>query len=158
MGVLLYILAKLLSVVILPIGYVYGLFRDFLNISKKFMFIAISLDMTANVICSELFNDIFITSKSKNKFGLIKQTISEALAINSQMLTLTKLGVILGNYLNYIDPFHLEKSIGMSVPNVTISFYEKIKRVILTIFIFILLTFTLLSIFFLIYKMIICLL
>lgn len=158
MGLLLYILAKLLSAVILPIGYIYGLFRDFLNISKKFMFIAISLDMTANVICSELFNDIFITSKSKNKFGLIKQTISEVLAINSQMLTLSKMGIIMGNYLNYVDPYHLEKSIGMTVPTVTISFFEKVKRILVTIGLFIILVSIILSLFYSLYKLIICLL
>jgi len=71
---------------------------------------AVSVDQLGNVVMSTLLNDIMIT-KYGHKFGDEDQTISMVLGVNKAMGTLTDKGKSLADFLNKIDPNHVEKAI-----------------------------------------------
>lgn len=122
MGILLFVLSNLLGCILLPFGILYGLFKSFYQrhfntgmqrADKKLYTMAASLDKYANVVCAEIFNDIFITSTSEHPFGKIEQTISAVLGHNLQAGTLTRAGRMLNDILDFIDPGHTLKAIGI---------------------------------------------
>ncbi len=112
MGILLLILAIALSIVLLPIGWLYTFFTfrakpERLNSYAKT--IALSIDQLGNVVLSNLFNDIMIT-KEGHKFGHEDYTISYVLGVNKYHGTLKPLGKFLSWVLNKIDKDHVEKA------------------------------------------------
>lgn len=127
MGIFLTILALAISAIVAPIGMLYGLIKNLFGISRKSLNIALLIDIGGNVFCAEFFNDIFIKS-DVHTFGSPYQTISEVLGINHQLLNLTKAGQFLVDVLHYLDPYHVEKSIRMDVPIVSLSGWEQFKR------------------------------
>ena len=52
----------------------------------------------------------------------------DILSILNQLLNMTKLGQVLVNLLHYLDPYHVEKAIGLTVPVVYLSTWEQVKR------------------------------
>ena len=127
MGIFLTIIALIISAVLIPIGIIYGLIKNLLGINHKSLNIALLLDIGGNVFCAELFNDLLIVNQ-QHLFGSPYQTISEVLGINNQLLNMTKTGQGLVNLLHYLDPYHVEKAIGMNVPFVYLSNWEQFKR------------------------------
>ncbi len=127
MGILLTILAIIISSIIVPIGLIYGLIRHLFGLNDKSLNIALVIDIAGNVLCAELFNDLLI-KEDLRPFGNPYQTISEVLGIHNQLLNLTVAGQGLVNLLDYLDPYHVEKSIGMSVPIVHLTAWEQFKR------------------------------
>lgn len=121
MGILLTIIAIIISAVLVPIGMLYGFIKHLLGINRKALNIALWIDIGGNVLCAELFNDLFIINTYINPFGSPYQTISEVLGIHNQLLNLTKAGKELVNVLHYLDPYHVEKVIGLSVPNIILT-------------------------------------
>jgi hypothetical protein len=71
---------------------------------------SVSVDQLGNTVMSTLFNDILIT-KYGHKFGDEDQTISMVLGVNKAIGTLTKVGRLIADILNKIDPNHVEKAI-----------------------------------------------
>lgn len=57
----------------------------------------------------------------------------DILSILNQLLNMTKLGQVLVNLLHYLDPYHVEKAIGMSVPNVRLGKWEQVKRFLIVV-------------------------
>lgn len=127
MGILLTIIAIIISSILVPIGIIYGIIKHLLGINKKALNVALWIDIGGNVFCAEFFNDIFIKA-NVHTFGSPYQTISEVLGINNQLLNLTKVGQFLVDVLHYLDPYHVEKSIGLTVPVVYLSTWEQFKR------------------------------
>jgi hypothetical protein len=127
MGIFLAVIALMISVILIPIGVVYGLIKNLLGINNKSLNIAFLLDIGGNVFCAELFNDLLIKT-NQNLFGSPYQTISEVLGINNQLLNMTKTGQRLVNLLHYLDPYHVEKAIGMKVPNIVLTKKQLIIR------------------------------
>lgn len=128
MGIFLTFIAIIISGILIPIGMVYGIIKNLLGINNKSLNIALLLDIGGNVFCAELFNDVLIKDAGINPFGSPYQTISEVLGIHNQLLNLTKTGQGLVNLLHYLDPYHVEKAIGMNVPNITLSTKQLIFR------------------------------
>jgi 8-oxo-dGTP diphosphatase len=113
MGLLLFILANLIALVLFPIGFVYGLFRAvykkraaFRKADAKMLALAKAVDKYGNVMCGELFNDLLIKKESRHLFGRIEQTISMVIGYNQLAGTLSKTGHFLNAILNRIDPNH----------------------------------------------------
>lgn len=113
MGILLAIIAVILSMLIIPIGVIYEILTliRFSKISDYFFNIAVSIDQLGNVSCQGLFNDILIT-KDGFKFGDPDETISSVLGRNYQTKTLTGLGNSIRWILDRIEEDHCVKSIG----------------------------------------------
>lgn len=121
MGILLYILSIILSLILLPVGIIFGLIQAIYkkkffktglpNIDKKCLRLATGVDIFGNVACVELFNAVLITKQSKYKFGKHGETISEVIGYNLVCGTLTKTGRILNSVLNFFEKDHALKSI-----------------------------------------------
>ena len=120
MGILIFIVAAILSVVLLPIGFIWGIGEAFFKrglksawkrLSNYFYDMALSIDQLGNVACKELFNDALILHSSENKFGNPDETISSVLGKNKRDGSLTKAGRILSNILDKLDKNHVTKSI-----------------------------------------------
>ena len=112
-GFILLIIAVLMSIVLYPLGLVYSLitFRfSFKQLGSYWFVMAVSVDQLGNVVMSTLFNDLLIR-KYGHKFGDEDQTVSMVLGVNKKMGTLTKLGKLIADILNKIDPDHVEKAI-----------------------------------------------
>lgn len=119
-GLLLFIIAIVLGSVLLPLGFAYMFINLLFTLSLKtcikryndYLFaISYMIDLLANVVCSELFNDILIKKWSKYKFGEIRQTISYVLGKNLIECTLTKYGKWLQQALDMIEENHCIKSV-----------------------------------------------
>ena len=121
MGAILYIISLIISIILLPLGFVYMIFkmvykRRFFQeglpaINQKFLKLATAVDIYGNVACSELFNDTLIKKDSVDKFGNYGETISSVIGKNKLTNTLTKTGKILDAILDFFDPNHSIKSI-----------------------------------------------
>ena len=112
-GFILLVIAVLMSIVLYPLGWIYSLITFRLSPKKLgswWFVMAVSVDQLGNVVMSTLFNDIMIT-KYGHKFGDEDQTISMVLGVNKAMGTLTKLGKLIADILNFIDKDHVEKAI-----------------------------------------------
>ena len=119
MGLLLFILAVVLTIITVPFGILYGFIKcllkfDFKSLARKankyFRLFAISIDQMGNVAMQDLFDDILI-KKNGYKFGNLDETISSVLGKNERLQTLTDLGRAIVSFLNFFDPNHALNSI-----------------------------------------------
>ena len=119
MGLLLFIIAVILTIITVPFGILYGFLKClfkfdfnalFRKTNKYFRLLAISIDQMGNVAMQDLFDDILI-KKNGYKFGDVDETISSVLGKNERMKTLTRLGLFLVKLLHFIDPNHALNSI-----------------------------------------------
>jgi len=110
-GFILLIIALLLSVVLLPVGFAFQVVTTFFRHINRYLFtIAKSIDQLGNVVCADLFNYTMI-KKDGYRFGNEDVTISHVLGVNKKINTLTFTGKLLANFLNLIDKQHVEKAI-----------------------------------------------
>ena len=116
---LLLITDLLLSVILFPLGLLFTLcfclFRLSPNkaldyLSKLILSLALNINLMGNVICGDLFNT-YLRKTGGYSFGRYNQTISAVLGHNKALGTLTDLGRMLANLLNFIDEEHVEKAI-----------------------------------------------
>lgn len=108
--IVLTILAEILRLILWFPLFIYGFFKA-KNKKQWYLNLAISKDQYGNVLGMHLFNDLLITKQSKHKFGHPDETISSVLGKNKREKTLTKIGQILSNLLDFIDNNHVTKSI-----------------------------------------------
>lgn len=110
-GFVLLILALLLAIILLPIGFLFQIVTTAFRSLNRYLFtIAKSIDQLGNVVCAELLNATMI-KKDGYKFGFEDVTISHVLGMNKQIKTLTWTGKALSWLLNTIDKDHVEKAI-----------------------------------------------
>lgn len=116
MGILLTLIALIVLIVILIPSLVIGMIISLINHSgnRYFINIAKAIDHFGNVLCQYLFNLIFI-NKNGYKFGNIDETLSSVLGKNYRDKTLTKLGLLICNILDKIDPNHVTNSIDNNI-------------------------------------------
>lgn len=126
MGFILLIVSLILGSILLPLGFIWAVIEAFYKkgfkegwqrANKYFRDCALSIDQTANVLCSELFNDTLIKS-SGYKFGNPDETISGVLGKNKVKETLTKTGRCLDWILNKLDEDHSINSIETDENNI----------------------------------------
>jgi hypothetical protein len=118
-GILLFFTAVFLALIIMPVGFVYGIIKNILLFKGKtlilvinsiFYAIAYAIDQLGNVVCQFLFNDLMI-KKDGTKFGNPDKTISYVLGINKQNNSLSGFGALIVAVLHCIDPYHVEKAV-----------------------------------------------
>jgi len=119
MGFILFIISIVLTILTVPFGILYTVFKFIFRFKFKLLFkvgngyfykFALAIDQMGNVAMQDLFNDIFIT-KAGYKFGFEDETISSVLGKNEVLKTLTRFGKVLVKVLNFIDPNHALNSI-----------------------------------------------
>jgi hypothetical protein len=110
-GFILLIIALLLSVVLLPIGFTFQVIATLFRSIDSYLFqIAKSIDQHGNLVCAELFN-LTLIKKKGYRFGDMDKTISYALGRNAETKTLTYLGKKVCNLLNVIEKDHVKKAV-----------------------------------------------
>ncbi|PJB12531.1 MAG: hypothetical protein CO119_05960 [Flavobacteriales bacterium CG_4_9_14_3_um_filter_40_17] len=119
MGIILFLVAILLSAISLPIGFSYFIlkcittfqFKKFgIRFNQYFLKVAVSIDQMGNVAMQELFNDWLIKNR-EYPFGNEDETISSVIGKNLKYGNLTSLGKALNAILNFLDPNHSLNSI-----------------------------------------------
>jgi len=110
-GFILLIVALLISVVLMPIGFIFKIIVTLFKGINRYLFtIAKSIDQLGNVVCADLFNYTMIKKKGY-KFGNEDVTISHVLGMNEKTNTLSFAGKGLAWLLNTIDKDHNQKAI-----------------------------------------------
>ena len=115
-GIALFIVSIVLSIVTLPIGLLYGtlhsLLKDgFTGLGDYYMEMAIIIDQQGNVIMQHLLNVLWISGEGKYLFGDRDETISSALGKNQVRETLSGFGRLIVVILDKLDPDHSLSSI-----------------------------------------------
>lgn len=108
-NVLLYTIAYLIGVSVIPIGMLYALFKS--DRAGYFYKLALSIDQLGNVAMGKLFDDILI-KPNRDRFGNEDETISSVLGKNQLNGTLRPLGSFLVFILDKFEKNHSIKSIG----------------------------------------------
>jgi hypothetical protein len=110
-GFILLIIALLLAIILLPVGFAFQVVTTFFRHINRYLFtIAKSIDQLGNVVCADLLNHTMI-KRDGYKFGHEDVTISHVLGVNKKINTLTYTGKLLSNLLNLIEKDHVEKAI-----------------------------------------------
>jgi hypothetical protein len=114
-GLILFLVARILTYVIYPIGFTYSVVLTLLKNGYKsldeYLFqCALAEDQRANTYLSKLFND-FLIKVGGHRFGDPDETISSVLGKNQLTGTLSILGRVLNWILNKIEKDHSIKSI-----------------------------------------------
>lgn len=126
-SLVLFLIASVLSVVLLPLGIIWTvgeiLVRIFTSSEKKSAFaksiwfltatmhsLALGLDQIGNAVCRDMFNRLLI-EENGYKFGKVQETISSVLGKNQMLDTLSLWGWILISILELFERNHCIKSI-----------------------------------------------
>jgi len=107
-GYILFWVAFVVFLVLLPFCIAYNAVRSLFHGGNRLHYVAILIDKIGNVMMGPFFNDTM--QKDGYEFGHYTETISKVLGINKEIGTLTKFGELLADFLNWIDPNHVEKA------------------------------------------------
>ena len=113
----LFLIALVLLITTAPFGFLYALVRQIIvektkSLNLFFIEVALVLDEAGNVVMQHLLNDtLLIKNTNTYYFGNMKETISSVIGKNSLTNTLSFLGKLLNNFLNFIDKGHSLNSI-----------------------------------------------
>lgn len=103
----------------MPVGFVYacvlavkhyGFWQGLKAIDRKFLKMAVGVDIYGGVVCSEWFNRALIRQDAPLKFGARWITISEVLGVNARHRKLSMTGRRLKNLLGVFEPGHTRKA------------------------------------------------
>ena len=131
-SLVLFLIASVLSVVLLPLGIIWTvgeiLVRIFSSSQKKsactkslwfltatLHSLALWLDQIGNAVCRDMFNRLLI-DEDWYKFGKVQETISSVLGKNERDWTLSLGGLLLVIVLDSIDKDHCKNSIQDFIP------------------------------------------
>lgn len=112
MGIVLFLIARLLQWVLTPLFFIYAILRlrNAKKISKYFHDVAFGIDQLGNVMGAPIMNDVLITKDSVDKYGNPDYTISYVTGKNYLNNTLTFWGKLLANTLNLIEKNHVQNA------------------------------------------------
>jgi hypothetical protein len=121
MSLLLFCIAFVLFFTTAPIGFLYAVTRQSLakrvhSLSVYFLELALALDNAGNVLMQHVLNDmLLIKNQNTYLFGNKMETISSVIGKNLVTLTLSPAGLLLNNFLHWIDKDHSLNSINYEV-------------------------------------------
>jgi hypothetical protein len=118
MGLLLYLLSRLLYALFAPVGFGYACAAAFRRhgwkglkaLDDKLLRLAIGRDILGGVACAEWFNRALLRPDAPLKFGARWITISEVLGVNQRYRALSLTGRRLKNLLGVFEPGHTRKA------------------------------------------------
>lgn len=113
-GLIHFIVAIIISSVVLPIGLIYSLGKRLLESIDAYLYsVAYHINVLSTYVCADLYNDTLL-KKGKNKpflFGIKYVSVSYHVGQNFILNTLSKSGKILNKILNLIEKDHTLKAI-----------------------------------------------
>lgn len=124
LGLILYLLARILYRILRPITMVYAIFRLIRFVKSKYGFyypnfkllgeyfhdLAFAYDQLGNVMIAPMANDVLITKDAPKKYGNPDETISHVTGVNYLANNLSWPGLMLKVILNKLDKNHVEKA------------------------------------------------
>jgi len=112
MGLLLYIISKILQLILTPVFYIYAIIslHNFKSIAKYFGSIAFSLDQLGNTMGAPIMNDVLLKSNPAKLYGNPDETISHVTGVNYLAGKCTWAGRKLAWLLDCIEPNHVENA------------------------------------------------
>lgn len=118
-GLAVFIVAKVLVLILYPIGFVYSICLVFIKsgwraVDTYFFNCAIADDQQGNTYLAKLFND-WLIKPGGDRFGNPDETISSVLGRNLATGTLSLAGKILNWILDKLDPGHSTRSIEKTI-------------------------------------------
>jgi hypothetical protein len=120
-SLLLFCIAFVLFFTTAPFGFLYAVVRQSLvkrvhSLSVYFLELALALDNAGNVLMQHVLNDaLLIRSEKTYLFGNKMETISSVIGKNLVTHTLSPAGILLNNFLHWIDKDHSLNSINYEV-------------------------------------------
>ena len=120
-SLLLFCIAFVLFFTTAPIGFLYAVIRQSLakrvhSLSVYFLELALALDNAGNVLMQHVLNDaLLIRNENTYLFGNKMETISSVIGKNLVTHTLSQVGLLLNNFLHWIDKDHSLNSINYEV-------------------------------------------
>jgi len=120
-SLLLFCIAFVLFFTTAPIGFLYAVLRQSLvkrvhSLSVYFLELALALDNAGNVLMQHVLNDaLLIKTPITYLFGNKMETISSVIGKNLVTHTLSPVGILLNNFLHWIDKDHSLNSINYEV-------------------------------------------
>jgi hypothetical protein len=118
---LLFCIAMILFFTTAPFGFLYAVIRQTFvksvnSLSVYFLELALALDNAGNVLMQHVLNDaLLIRSEKTYLFGNKMETISSVIGKNLVTHTLSPAGILLNNFLHWIDKDHSLNSINYEV-------------------------------------------
>jgi 8-oxo-dGTP diphosphatase len=116
-SLLLFCIAFVLFFTTAPIGFLYAVIRQSMvkrvySLSIYFLELALALDNAGNVLMQHVLNDaLLIQNQNTYLFGNKMETISSVIGKNFVTHTLSPAGILLNNFLHWIDKDHSLNSI-----------------------------------------------
>ena len=120
-SLVLFCIAFVLFFTTAPIGFFYAVIRQSLvkrvhSLSVYFLELALALDNAGNVLMQHVLNDaLLIRNQNTYLFGNKMETISSVIGKNLVTHTLSPIGILLNNFLHWIDKDHSLNSINYEV-------------------------------------------
>ena len=114
MNLLLSIIAVVLFILIEPLNFVFVVIIKRHKASGYFRNLAVGIDRFGNYQFRTLFNALF-RLENGYKFGNFNETVSSVLGKNQRDNTLSKIGWLLVNILDFIDENHCLNSINDNI-------------------------------------------
>lgn len=112
MGLILYIVAKILYLVLSPITMLYAIVKLTFKggLSKYFHDLAFAIDQLGNVMIAPMANDLLLKKDAPKLYGNPDETISHVTGVNYLARTLTSFGYFVAHTLDAVDKNHVEKA------------------------------------------------
>ncbi len=133
MGFALALIAFTLGWCLMPIGLPFFFIsickRRFKGFSSMGINIAICIDVLCGILYADFLNWAFVKKGSSHLYGQSPyRTISEDTGVIFYLGMLNDWGERLVRLLDYLDPYHIQKALGMSVPEVIVPLPRRILR------------------------------
>ena len=112
----------------LPWGFLRNLPRGYREVNRRHTNIAIILDVFIKHNFASMLDDLLVKDGLYSFSKHLTSTISEDLGSFSQLLALNNRGEWLVQRLHYLDPWHVEKAMGLDVPKVGLVWWRQALR------------------------------
>lgn len=112
MGIILYIVAKLMYLILAPITMLYAIIKLTFKggLFKYFHDLAFAFDQLGNVMIAPMANDLLLKKDAPKLYGNPDETISHVTGVNYISETLTDFGYFVAHSLDAVDKDHVTKA------------------------------------------------
>ena len=112
----------------LPWGFLRNLPRGYREVNRRHTNIAIILDVFIKHNFASMLDDLLVKDGLYSFSKHLTSTISEDLGSFSQLMVLNNRGEWLIQRLHYLDPWHVEKAMGLETPKVKLVWWRQALR------------------------------
>lgn len=110
MGIILFLVAKILQWLLSPLFFIYAVIRlrNFKKISTYFIDVAFGIDQLGNIMGGPIMNDVLLKKDPIKLYGNPDETISHVTGVNYVSQKMTWCGKLVARILNNVEAQHVE--------------------------------------------------